>query len=72
VQVEIQRVQRNPDGPYAGVGHALQRRLELGVPPQDLTDIVRGIQARALFSFAPYGTALPPLKSSPRISPGAV
>ncbi len=32
VQVEIQRVQRNPDGPYAGVGHALQRCLELGVP----------------------------------------
>ena len=48
---EITRAQRRPDGPYAGVGHALQRCVEKGASAQDLTDIVRGKQAELLHYF---------------------
>jgi hypothetical protein len=51
VQGEIARAQRRPDGPYAGVGHALRRCVEKGVSIQDLTDIVRGKQAELLHYF---------------------
>jgi len=51
IQREVQRAQQHPDEPYAGIGHALQRCLDKGVRPQDLTDIVRGFQARSLFDF---------------------
>jgi hypothetical protein len=47
----IQRAQKNPDEPYAGVGHALRRCLDQGVSAQDLNDIVRGMQAELLFGF---------------------
>jgi hypothetical protein len=51
VQSEIQGAQRHPDGPYAGVGQALRRCMEKGVPAQDLTDVVRGMQANLLFDL---------------------
>jgi hypothetical protein len=51
IQSEIAGAQRRPDGPYAGVGHALRRCLEKGASTQDLTDIVRGKQAELLHYF---------------------
>ncbi|ODT17050.1 MAG: hypothetical protein ABS54_17970 [Hyphomicrobium sp. SCN 65-11] len=51
MQAHIQRAQKNPDAPYAGVGHALQRCLDSGASAQDLNDIVRGMQAELLFGF---------------------
>ena len=47
----VQRAKAKPTEPYAGVGLALARCLEKGVDPRDLSDIVRGTQAEALFSF---------------------
>jgi hypothetical protein len=49
MQHYIQSAQENPDGPYAGVGHALRRCLDRGASAQDLNDIVRGMQAVFLF-----------------------
>ena len=42
----------NPREPYAGIGLALKRCLDNGAAPEDLTEIVRGMQAELLFSFA--------------------
>ena len=49
IERHVEEFERYPDGPYAGVGAALKRCLAKGVSSQDLTDIVRGIQARMLF-----------------------
>jgi len=49
MQSQIHRAQQYPDEPHAGVGHALRRCVEKGVSAQDLTDIVRGMQAQFLF-----------------------
>ena len=43
--------QKSPDGPYAGIGQAVNRCLGKGVDPKDLTDIVRGMQAQLLFNL---------------------
>jgi hypothetical protein len=51
LQAQIQLAQKNADAPYAGVGHALRRCLDSGASAQDLTDIVRGMQAKLLFSL---------------------
>ena len=51
VQAEIARAERRPDGPYAGIGHALRRCVDKGASTQDLTDIVRGKQAELLHYF---------------------
>jgi hypothetical protein len=51
VERAIQNSESNTTGPYAGVGAALKRCLAKGVPAQDLTDIVRGIQAELLFQL---------------------
>jgi hypothetical protein len=51
MQLHIQSAEKNPDGPYAGVGHALRRCLDRGASAQDLNDIVRGMQAGLLFSL---------------------
>jgi hypothetical protein len=48
---EIEKAKANPSAPYAGVGSALSRCLEKGADPKDLSDIVRGMQATALFHF---------------------
>jgi hypothetical protein len=47
----IEGAQRRPDEPFAGVGHALQRLRERGATDEELTDLVRGMQAQALFGF---------------------
>ena len=41
----------NPGEPYAGVGPALRRLRERGASTEDLTDLVRGMQAELLFTF---------------------
>ena len=40
-----------PNEPYAGVGHALAKLRKRGATDQELTDLVRGMQAELLFSF---------------------
>jgi hypothetical protein len=51
MQQSIQRAERNPEEPFAGVGAALRRCLDQGVSAQDLNDIVRGKQAELLFNL---------------------
>ena len=51
VQREVQRARQDPDGPDAGVGQALARCVEKGVSADDITDIVRGMQAQLLFKL---------------------
>jgi hypothetical protein len=51
IEGEIQNTEKNPSGPYAGVGSALKHAIAKGVSPQDLTDIARGIQAQMLFQI---------------------
>jgi hypothetical protein len=51
MQAYMQRAQKNPGEPYAGVGHALRRCLDKGASAQDINDIVRGMQAELLFGF---------------------
>lgn len=47
----IRSVETQPDAPYAGVGHALKRLRSLGASDDDLTDLVRGMQAELLFQL---------------------
>jgi hypothetical protein len=47
----IEAARARPDEPYAGVGHALAKLRERGATDQELTDLVRGMQAELLFSF---------------------
>ena len=47
----IQRAESHPNEPYAGVGHALKKLRARGATDEELTDLARGMQARALFSF---------------------
>jgi hypothetical protein len=49
IQRQVESARQDPDGPYAGVGHALARCIEKGVPAADIADIVRGMQAQFLF-----------------------
>lgn len=48
---EIAQAERRPDAPYAGVGRALKRLRANGAEPDELTEVVRGMQASLLFSF---------------------
>lgn len=43
--------EKQPNGPYAGVGHALRSLRARGATNEELTDLVRGMQAELLFSF---------------------
>jgi hypothetical protein len=43
--------ERDVDGPFAGVGHALKRLLSSGADRNALTEVVRGLQAELLFGF---------------------
>ena len=49
---QIAAFHRWPDGPYAGVGRALERLLALGADRRDLVDLVRGTQVEALAGFS--------------------
>jgi len=41
----------DPEQPYAGSGHALRRLRAKGATNEEITDLVRGMQAELLFSF---------------------
>lgn len=45
------RVAKHPDEPYAGVGHALKKLRTRGATNEEIAEVVRGMQAQALFSF---------------------
>jgi hypothetical protein len=47
----IDGARARPNEPYAGVGHALSKLRTRGATDQELTDLVRGMQAELLFSF---------------------
>ena len=47
----IDRAEKHPDEPYAGVGHALKKLRARGATDDEITDLVRGMQAELLFSF---------------------
>jgi hypothetical protein len=47
----ISRAEAYPDEPYAGVGGALKRLMNAGASRDDLSDLVRGMQAQLLFNL---------------------
>ena len=49
IQAEITNAAKNPEAPCAGIGPALQRLLDKGADPQDITDVVRVKQYELLF-----------------------
>ena len=49
IQRQIKTSDQNPDAPCSGIGPALQRLLEKGADPQDITDIARTMQYQLLF-----------------------
>jgi hypothetical protein len=51
IEYALQRAQTHPDEPYAGVGHALKKLRARGATDEELTDVVRGMQAQLLFSL---------------------
>jgi len=51
IQSEIDRSLKNPGAPCSGIGPALQNLLSRGANPQDITDVVRGMQYALLFSL---------------------
>jgi hypothetical protein len=51
IEAYIRVSENNPNESYAGIGLALRRCLDNGAAVEDLTEIVRGMQAQLLFSF---------------------
>jgi hypothetical protein len=51
IQTYIEHSKRNPGAPCSGIGPALQRLLDKGADPQDVTDIVRVMQYYVLFGI---------------------
>jgi hypothetical protein len=51
IEASIQRVKTQPDEPYAGVGHGLTKLRARGATDEEITDVVRGMQAQLLFSL---------------------
>lgn len=47
----LARAEAHPMEPYAGVGHALRKLTAKGATADELTDLVRGMQAELLFQF---------------------
>lgn len=47
----IDHARIHPNDPYAGVGLALVKLKERGATDQEITGLVRGMQAELLFSF---------------------
>jgi hypothetical protein len=47
----IRRAESHPDEPYAGVGHSLKRLRARGATDEEMTDLVRGMQAELLFGL---------------------
>ena len=52
IDATIAATDADPNAPFAGVGAALARLRAQGAVDADLTEVVRGMQAAALFSFA--------------------
>jgi len=48
---QIEGALKDPQSPYAGVGHALRSLRARGATAEEITDLVRGMQADLLFSF---------------------
>jgi hypothetical protein len=51
IESSIQRARTHPAEPYAGVGHALLKLRARGATHEEITDVVRGMQAELLFSL---------------------
>jgi hypothetical protein len=51
IQAYINRATKMPEAPRSGIGPALQRLLDKGADPQDITDIVRIRQYELLFDI---------------------
>ena len=51
IDTSIERAQKHPDEPYAGIGHALSKLRVRGATNEEITDVVRGMQAELLFSL---------------------
>jgi hypothetical protein len=49
IQANISHSERYPGAPCSGIGPALQRLLDKGADPQDITDVVRVMQYQLLF-----------------------
>jgi hypothetical protein len=45
----VTRGKSHPSEPYAGAGHALESLIAKGATPEELIDLVRGMQAELLF-----------------------
>jgi hypothetical protein len=52
IQKAIERSQKNPTAPYSGLGQSLQRMVDKGVSLEDISEVVRCMQADTLFSIA--------------------
>ena len=59
IEQAIANSSSDPSAPYAGLGPALARCRERGVPDEDLTEIARCLQAEMLFSVAYLLEGLP-------------
>src|SRR5690242_5341832 len=51
IDAAMERARTHPDEPYAGVGHALRKLRARGATNEEITDLVRGMQAELLFLF---------------------
>lgn len=51
IYAAINHAKSHPDKPYAGAGLALARLKAKGATDEDLTDLVRAMQAELLFNF---------------------
>jgi hypothetical protein len=51
IAMAIAGAEADPHGPYAGVGHALRSLRARGATDDEITDLVRGMQAELLFQL---------------------
>ncbi len=51
IDASLQGYKTNPDAPYAPVGKAIEALQAKGATEQELTELVRGMQAELLFSL---------------------
>ena len=51
LDVVVARAEAHPSEPYAGVGHALKSLRSRGATDEELTDLVRGVQAEMIFDL---------------------
>ena len=51
IERQIASLERDDRGPYAGIGRSLARLKAAGADPQDIGEVVRGMQAEFLFGL---------------------